>query len=55
MTFGWASDTPESRSPDPAALAERYAAAGLETRYYTPELHLAAFALPRFVRDEIDR
>lgn len=22
-----------------------------ETKYYTPELHLAAFALPRFVRD----
>jgi spermidine synthase len=26
----------------------------LDTKYYTPELHLAAFALPKFVRDLIE-
>jgi spermidine synthase len=53
MAFGWASDEPAHRRVDVATLAARYQGAGLveRTRYYTPELHLAAFALPRFIRD----
>jgi len=32
-------------------LEERFAARGLATRYYSPALHRAAFALPRFVEE----
>ncbi|MFW5833677.1 MAG: polyamine aminopropyltransferase, partial [Pseudomonadota bacterium] len=36
---------------DVATLEARYRAAGLATRYYAPDVHLAAFALPPYVRD----
>ncbi|MGC9530112.1 MAG: polyamine aminopropyltransferase [Candidatus Bipolaricaulaceae bacterium] len=32
-------------------LAERFAARGVPTRYYTPHLHRAAFTLPRFLEE----
>ncbi|GIX14809.1 MAG: polyamine aminopropyltransferase 1 [Paracoccaceae bacterium] len=50
MALGWGTDG-EARRTDPATLSARFAAAGLKTRYYTPELHHAAFALPVYVRD----
>lgn len=31
-------------------LEQRYAATGIATRYYTPEVHKAAFALPGYVK-----
>ena len=46
MTLAWASDDAGLRSVPESTLARRYAAAGLATRYYTPAVHLAAFALP---------
>jgi spermidine synthase len=49
MTLGFAGK-PAPR-PDLATLDARVAAAGMDTRYYTPEVHQAAFALPRFIRD----
>lgn len=55
MTFAWASDDPGLRHPEPALLQKRYAAAGITTRYYTPECHLAAFALPRYIMDAIGK
>ncbi|TVQ33548.1 MAG: polyamine aminopropyltransferase [Geminicoccaceae bacterium] len=36
---------------DLATLEARYRAAGLQTRYYAPDVHLAAFALPPYVRE----
>ena len=30
-----------------------FAEAAIETRYYTPAVHLAAFALPRYIMDEM--
>jgi spermidine synthase len=48
MAFGWGTDG-DARNVDLATLQARYAAAGLSTRYYTPEAHLAAFALPGYV------
>ncbi|HVJ51180.1 MAG TPA: polyamine aminopropyltransferase [Aliidongia sp.] len=48
MAFGWASDDAGLRRHDRAALAARYEAAGLVTRYYTPEIHQASFALPGY-------
>ena len=55
MAFGWGSDEPAHRSASIATLTERFSAAGLDTRYYTPEVHRASFALPRFVLDIVDR
>ena len=48
MAFGWATDG-VGRDVALQTLKSRYAAAGLETRYYTPEVHKAAFALPAYV------
>lgn len=49
MALGWASNDGTLRQHDVPALVERYAAAGLGTRYYTPAVHAAAFALPPYV------
>lgn len=50
MAFGWASDG-EGRWVGLEMLKARYRKARLETRYYTPEVHIAAFALPGYVQD----
>lgn len=34
---------------DPAPVAQNFAAAPVDTDYYTPAIHTAAFALPRFI------
>ena len=39
---------------DPREITRRFAAAGFSTRYYTPEVHKAAFALPRYVLDIVE-
>jgi spermidine synthase len=54
MAFAWASDDASLRRHDVTTLAKRMADAGIETRYYTPAVHAAAFALPRFVELAID-
>ncbi len=54
MAFGWASDDTALRQAPVEALAERFNAAGLQTRYYTPEVHRAAFALPRYVGECVE-
>ncbi|MCC7045580.1 MAG: polyamine aminopropyltransferase [Alphaproteobacteria bacterium] len=49
MAFGWGSDRSDARRVQPDELARRFAAAGIDTRYYTPALHAASFALPRYI------
>ncbi|MDH3918058.1 MAG: polyamine aminopropyltransferase [Rhodospirillales bacterium] len=49
MAFGWASDDAALRQTPVEVLKDRLAEAGIETRYYTPEVHLAAFALPPYI------
>jgi len=49
MALGFASDNAKAAQVPLATLAKRFAAAKLKTRYYTPELHRASFALPAFV------
>lgn len=49
MAFGWATDG-AARDVDLTTLESRFAAAGIETNYYTPEVHKAAFALPGYIR-----
>jgi spermidine synthase len=52
MAMGWASDDPQLRHVPVEALAARHAAAGgFPARYWTPEVHKAAFALPRFIAE----
>ena len=50
MAFGWGSDG-AARQTTLAQLQERVATLDLRCRYYTPEVHLGAFALPGYVRD----
>jgi len=49
MAFGWASDDPSPRRVALETLRARFAAAAIETGYYTPEVHLGAFALPPYI------
>jgi spermidine synthase len=49
MTLGWAATGAKTRDVSLATLTKRYQAAKLKTRYYTPAIHKAAFALPAFV------
>lgn len=50
MAFGWASDDPDPRRQPVDVIEARFADAGIETRYYTPDLHVASFALPRTIK-----
>lgn len=51
MAFGWATDDPTLRSQTADRIRPRFAAAGLKTRYYTPEIHAASFSMPAFMLD----
>ena len=50
MTLGWASRSAAPRATPLAEIERRFRAAGIETRYYTPEVHVAAFGLPGYIR-----
>lgn len=54
MALGWATDDESLRQAPLPDLETRFAAAGFETQYYTPEVHRAAFALPMYVKRLID-
>ena len=49
MAFGWGTDGPARKTPA-EVLRGRFEASGIETGYYTPEVHAGAFALPGYVR-----
>lgn len=49
MALGWATNDGSLRQHSLSELVDRYAAAGLGTRYYAPAVHAAAFALPPYV------
>lgn len=51
MAMGWATDEPAHHKIDLAVLEERFKKAGFKTRYYTPAVHKAAFALPVYISD----
>ncbi len=50
MALGWASDEEALRRIGTDVLAARLTASDLEPRYYTPDVHRAAFALPGYVQ-----
>jgi spermidine synthase len=49
MAFGWGSQSPAGRAVSVEQLGARFAASGIETRYYTPAVHKAAFGLPAYI------
>ncbi len=53
MVFGWACDNSLLRRLSLGEIKQRYLQSGIETRYYTPEIHRAAFALPRYLLEAI--
>ena len=55
MTFAWGSTNPALRQVDAATLAQRFAASGIQTRYYNPAIHQGAFALPQYVLQAIGK
>ena len=56
MAMGWATDNKRLRQTPVATVARRYRKAGsFSTRYWTPEVHNAAFALPRFISNIVAR
>ena len=56
MAMGWAADDPKLRQTPLETIAARYKAAGsFPTKYWTPEVHKAAFALPRFIAEKVEK
>jgi len=51
MTFGWGCLSTEPRRTDVAEITRRIAKLDLGTRYYTPEIHVASFALPGYIKN----
>ncbi len=50
MTLAWATDNPELRKLTKENIEQRFEASGIKTRYYNPEIHVAAFALPEYLK-----
>lgn len=50
MAFGWATDDTTLRTDSVDALNRRYERSEIDTLYYTPEIHQAAFALPPYIK-----
>lgn len=55
MTFAWATDDVTMRFIDRKLLGDRYAESQITTRYYTPAIHRACFALPGYVLEAIGK
>ncbi len=53
MAFGWGTDDTSLGEVPEDELKRRFEAAGIDTRYYTPAVHRAAFALPPYIEDMI--
>jgi spermidine synthase len=51
LAFGWGTQNPAHRARAHETIGARFKASGIETRYYNPDIHLAAFALPNYVKD----
>lgn len=50
MAFGWGSDDIDMARGELEAIRARHRASALRTRYYNPEIHLAAFACPGYLQ-----
>lgn len=55
MSYGWATDNDKLREHKRKKIARRHEqAGGFATRYWSPEVHVAAFALPPYVRELVE-
>ncbi len=55
MTFAWGATQPGLRDLPLDTLRQRFAASAIVTRYYNPDVHLGAFALPQYVLEAIGK
>jgi len=56
MAMGFASDDKRLRRHTAKTIAQRYRKAGsFKTMYWTPEVHVASFAQPRFIADAVTK
>ncbi|WP_122580403.1 polyamine aminopropyltransferase [Pseudomonas viridiflava] len=55
MTFAWGSTDKAYRKLPLETLRQRFAGSGIVTRYYNPEVHIGAFALPQYVLSAIKK
>jgi spermidine synthase len=54
MAMGWAAKDKKLRQHSARTIAARYKkGGGFKTRYWTPDVHVAAFALPRFIAEHV--
>ena len=51
MTLGWGTDNAALKDINLSVLKTRFEEADISMKYYTPEVHKAAFALPQFIKD----
>lgn len=54
MSLAWASLDPANRQQSRDTIAQRFAAQNFRTQYYTPDIHVAAFAVPAYLQRLID-
>jgi spermidine synthase len=50
MTLAWASDNLSLRKLDVDTVKARFEAADIDTDYYSPEVHVGSFGLPRYIQ-----
>ena len=50
MAFGWATNSEAHRFNTVEEISKRFSKANFETQYYNPEVHVAAFALPQYIK-----
>jgi spermidine synthase len=55
MALAWGARDVMSRLVSYSQLADRQALRGVLTRYYTPSMHLASFALPAYIQEMLDQ
>lgn len=54
MAFGWASDNTSARNISSEKIQQRFTAADIATRYYNADIHHAAFALPQYLKTQLE-
>jgi spermidine synthase len=55
MSYGWATDNKKLRRHRRKRIERRYQKAGaFPTRYWRPDVHVAAFALPTYIRNLVE-
>jgi len=55
MTFAWGATDTAYRKLSREVLRQRFAGSGIVTRYYNPEIHIGAFALPQYVLQAVNK